>query len=726
MGLGDFGDFMAGVFTGGANKNYDYEDSRFSYAEMYNNYYAEFVANGYNLSDTDKQKLLDDLSKQNDEQHKANVKEIDKRVALNVGINVLTTAISLALAGSSVKALSGANTAGQKMLSKGAASIADDLAEKGVSKGVANVFGEVIEKSGKSITKEFVEELAEKSGKDIFESLAEKGGRDVLEQMAKETGESALEAFAKTSGKEVLAEIAGESWDTIIKKASANGLGETIERMGAMSGSELLKELGGQSGKSFAKTFGTKTGQELIDNFALKTGKEAIGGAFQVSLKSVGSDVFATTAEIASKKLTKTELQKALNNLKPGEVDNVLVGNTSYKLKAIKDLKGNINNKVVIDVKGTFAAVGKNIGNSYNGTDSFMKFMQNTGKAGARTVSGALTIGGALSGKLLSNNVHGAGRLGLVVNGVGKLMGVAVITAPAVAGQIATRKMSEAQADELNDAITLLAEGAEYFEERNEYLTEAEKEFYEQLMADRDSDHAELLEKYAEYIDEDGNIADDAIAERFAKEYTELEKRYSDKMDDFCGKKKDFTDLTITDGIANKMGEVAGRENIDIESAADWDSNIKGVYESDSFKEGVEGSYDRVMEINAKLNDDGFWGFIDKIHDTIMHYVPPLAYVEATVRKGVDVVLDAIPIVNYDAKYAGQGIGDLATLIADDSEADYQLRQERKALLNSMEDGAYFTLDDAAARASGGSPDSEEEEESKGDTPRNAVPEAGA
>ena len=95
-----------------------------------------------------------------------------------------------------------------------------------------------------------------------------------------------------------------------------------------------------------------------------------------------------------------------------------------------------------------------------------------------------------------------------------------------------------------------------------------------------------------------------------------------------------------------------------------------------------------------------FANFISNIHATMIHYLPALAYAEATVVKAVDATLefldDYIPGYDHAAKYEGQGIGDIASSIVTDADAQYEAKMELEQLAKDNDNNMHHSAEEYA------------------------------
>lgn len=359
---------------------------------------------------------------------------------------------------------------------------------------------------------------------------------------------------------------------------------------------------------------------------------------------------------------------------------------------------------------GTMKNVGHNVVDSFKGTISSTagktglskalsvsgNILKNTGKATIQLAKGTVNINGALAnqtGAFLGKFTKTAGG-NLFANFIGN---TAVCAAPSFATQIFTRNISDAKTAELTDTINTLQTAVDYYEDNKNSLTKEQQEFFEATYTQRDKDCADLLNKYADYMNEDGEITDETMKTKYTEEYEKLEKEYADKIDEQTKEWQGYYAGYVThEGVSNSMSEYM----IDKEINPDTVVNNSEFAAEKAAEPGGKEAFDRAREgyaITQDLNDEGFMGFIDKMHDTLVQYLPVFAYAEAAIKKGTDVLLETIMKDGYTEKYATQSIDDLAKAISTDAISDNEKRAQREALEKESGSKAYTSYGDYKA-----------------------------
>lgn len=451
-----------------------------------------------------------------------------------------------------------------------------------------------------------------------------------------------------------------------------------------------IKDLVGAAGRKISNSQAAAT---------IKDGFSKISGTAAGQLAKGGIDKLSSIAASIKSKVGSFSLNGATDDVARSllgsggnGVSDVLRGgkelvqNGSQAIMKGSNLTFNIaGDAYKASVLGTLKTTVAGAANTMKGSKGLLGVLCNTGKATAQVAVGTAQATGALASKFFS---LGASK-NTILKLVGNVGGVGIVTAPLITTQLVTRHISDEKTAELNGAIATLTAACGYYEDCGEDLTETQQKDHEALMESYDKANEELLEKYAGYLGDDGEFTDPAAAEAFYEEYKKISEDAAATAAKQAEGYKGFAEYATTEGVANVMAKTTMDRHLDVDAttrASDYAEEKLAAY-----PEALD-SAKQYEAISKDLGDDGgFAGFIDRIHDTIVHYLPVAAYAEAAVKKTVDVVLSVLPI-GYEEKYKGQGIGDLAGSIADSAEADYELRQEQAAIRQNVEGGIQDTV----------------------------------
>lgn len=481
-----------------------------------------------------------------------------------------------------------------------------------------------------------------------------------------------------------------------LKAAGAKGvkLGEAAASTAAKTG--IVADVG-RVVKSGVSKLGSKISNSAIaqsvKNGASKLGNTAVGSVFKngaSKLSSVASKVKGAVRGLGS--VSDDAARSALGV--SDDVAKVMTGKgKTYIVSGSKAvLKGsNLTFNVVDDtiksasVLGTLKTTFKNAGATIGRSKSVLSAVGNVGKATGQVMVGTTQAAGALASKFFTTAGAKGGLFGKMGNLVRNSIGTGIVTAPMLTTQMVTRSISDEKTAELNGAISVLTDTCEYYEKQSDKLTDQQEKDYQALLAYRDESHAELLEKYGQYIDDEGNFTNSSAQAAFYEDYKNLEQSCADKLEEQSKGWKDFATESTTRGAAMNMAGSMTEHRASVDKTMDASSYIEDKMRSnpDALDKAYEG--ERInQQLAASGDEGGFWGFINSVHNTILHYLPVMAYAEAAVKKGADVVLSVLPI-GYEEKYAGQSIGDLASSISQDAEAAYELSKERKAVIKECD-----------------------------------------
>ena len=481
------------------------------------------------------------------------------------------------------------------------------------------------------------------------------------------------------------------------------------QQTGAISAEEAAKAIADYN------TENDKNRQNAINDVNFQTGVNTVLNSIGFAT-SVASGVSAIKATKAGLEATKTAKSIALVGDEVADTVTKTVtnsGNIAIKTteQIVKNNAGELS-KIVsskVSTLGTLKNVGKDIANAFKGTlDVGTKtgaakaltiggnILKNTGVATWRLAKGSYTVLGAMgssNGSFVSRCL-GGGKAGKFV---GTIAGGAVCSAPFVATQLFTRNISDAKTAELTDTINTLQNAVKYYEDNKNSLTKEQQEFFETTYTQRDKDCLDLLDKYADYMNEDGEITDETMKAKYAEEYEKLEKEYANKIDEQTKEWQGYYAGYVThEGVSNNMSEYMIDKGINPDKVIDTSEYVA---EKAAEPEGKK-AFDRAREgyaITQDLNDEGFMGFIDKMHDTLVQYLPVFAYAEAAIKKGTDVLLETIMQGGYTEKYATQSIDDLAKAISTDAASDNEKRAQRDALEKESGSKAYISYGDYKA-----------------------------
>ncbi len=297
-------------------------------------------------------------------------------------------------------------------------------------------------------------------------------------------------------------------------------------------------------------------------------------------------------------------------------------------------------------------------------------------KIAAKGASAVVKFGegqASLAGKMLSKKViGGAGRVAAV--SPLRLLGAAAVeltpaALPLVTASIYTTGRTEEVRQEYQAAINTTNAAYEYLTEQAPDVETKVGQDYEAWRSGYETMQQQLLDQF-----QSGAITKeqyDAAYEQFVTESNESLQALNDQH-------KEMGQKIVENGAAGAAFSYAAKQGLSQDDVLPRSYYLQGLADKNP---DTMTQWDTVIE-TQKENETGnsFTNFLANMNAAILHYAPGLAYVEAAVQKGVDVVLDfvsdKVPVVgtllNYDEKYKGQSIGDLARAISTDAEERYE------------------------------------------------------
>ena len=446
----------------------------------------------------------------------------------------------------------------------------------------------------------------------------------------------------------------------------------------------------------------------------------AVSGATAIkSAKSIGSDVVNkayASGEAAIADNVSTKIGSTLTNFNAGSAakiletsgssaKDILINGTKYVangtdtlIKAGSNLTYTLSKsgQYVVSPMQTLVNGFKMTGLAFKSTNSFASALANVGKTATSGLIGTANVLGALGGKSFQAGLSMSGRnlFKNLASTACMATGAAAATAPLITTQIITRNIANENTDRLNKEIAILTDSQAYYDAAQANLTKDQQEFYENQQKERDEFHAGLLTKYQDYLDENGNFTNQQAKEAFTKEYTNYESDYADKLQNEMSGWSGYVDFVRNNGVANEIAGSMTEHNADVDKTrSDLDFVDTKLKENpDAETKAYEGE-----KINQELGNistgNKFLDFIKSVHSTIIHYLPAVAYVEATAIKGADMLLGMLPF-GYQEKHAEESITDLANSICNSAEAQRELEQERNAVVNSCDNASKADIDD--------------------------------
>lgn len=510
---------------------------------------------------------------------------------------------------------------------------------KGATQGLMSVSDDALKIGTKAVSKHAIKQAGKEALKNASDDIIKEAGEKAIREAGKTAAKEAAEASGKTLGRNALRNAG--------KKALQN------------ASDDMIREAG------------EKAIRETAEQAALNSGK--------YTLKTVGDDVLRTSKNISNQ----TVLAKGQKLVLDGS-------GLTFKVTGSNGLRASFT--------GTVANSAKNVASSFKGTTGLLSGVKNTAKAVVRTGKAVGTVQGALAqriGSAASGLASHFTKPGISAF-IGKTASLGVATAPLITTQMITRSISEEKTRELTDSITTLQNASDYYTNCRESLTREQQEVFEAMDARRDEDHTELLETYAEYIDENGNFTNAEKEAEFQESYIALENKYAEELKEQQKDWAGFADYSTHEGVSNDMSTHMIQNSIDPMDVYKNSEYVADKAADPRNKEAFEKA-EKASDIRKDLNDEGFLGFLDSIHDTIIHYVPVLAYAEAFVKKGADLLFEGLerimPTAFHEEKYAGVGIGELANMIVDDVNADHEKRLQIQEYARDTENRATDSYD---------------------------------
>lgn len=350
-----------------------------------------------------------------------------------------------------------------------------------------------------------------------------------------------------------------------------------------------------------------------------------------------------------------------------------------------KSVLGNISNETVRNVLTTGArsvyklggAVNKGVSAVIGGAEGGLAVMSKG--AGRMFVNSKTILGKGVSGTLWAATTAGKFALPL---------------APTIASQLYTRSKSNAITEELTQTINTLTNTASFLETNRENMNQEMSDTYGKWSENYEANTADLYQQL-----QDGKITQAQYNER----YETLVKNSEQELQDLYSKYPEYGRYVVENAAAIDASSYMMEHNIDPEvilKNSEYYDNLYNDPDNPQNKQYLDNAVEYYEDYQKYDKGSDFANFISNIHATMIHYLPALAYAEATVVKAVDATLefldDYIPGYDHAAKYEGQGIGDIASSIVTDADAQYEVKMELEQLAKDNDNNMHHSAEEYA------------------------------
>lgn len=268
--------------------------------------------------------------------------------------------------------------------------------------------------------------------------------------------------------------------------------------------------------------------------------------------------------------------------------------------------------------------------------------------------------------------------------------GNASVIAPIAVAQMYTRGRTEEMSQELTDAMTVALDRYDFVVENGD-----------KIAGDAGEAYGEWGARYAAASDDlQGQLDRGEITQaQFDEQCEAMQLKQAEELKELDSRYPEAAKQMVTEGEAYRTAETAATLGTDVDDIAKYDSHTGNLMtEYPDAKDKYEDYREQYQSTAASGSSFGSW--LASMHAALIHYVPGFAYVEAAVAKGADMVFgfagEKLPIFDYEERYKGQGLDQMARSICDTAEARYEEKQRTDAqqqILADAQQGYQQTMD---------------------------------
>lgn len=356
-----------------------------------------------------------------------------------------------------------------------------------------------------------------------------------------------------------------------------------------------------------------------------------------------------------------------------GSVANI--SGATGKLGAVMTDKGKTMMSAFNDSsRSVLSKIGNGVaGGTLRAGGATLQFLYGKGANGIGAKGTGIDIG-SIKGFGLANSLMNSKNLIL------KAAGAGVYMAPGIMSFAYTNSRSSEISEALVDTIDTLD---------NQYTA---------IMADRENLNDDMGKTYTDWAEGyeagcaelQGQLSSGQITQsEYDAKYAAFVESSSQALDEAYAKYPEMGRRIVENQSAVNMAGFMMDKNIDPDTVMDHSEYAEQRLGDPANSASYEAAKEHYEIANANSTGNKFLDFISSMHAAIIHYCPVIAYAEAAVRKGADMALEVaesiFPGYSHTEQYANKGIGDIASMVCDNAEADFANGQRLKELENANE-----------------------------------------